>query len=58
MEAPQNRRLYGKVMCLPLWPTYIGEKGRILGKTYGIKGGAIGNTLGEHIANLWNILGI
>jgi len=23
--------------CLPLWPTYIGEKGRTLGKTYGIK---------------------
>jgi len=23
--------------CLTLWPTYIGEKGRILGKTYGIK---------------------
>jgi hypothetical protein len=22
---------------LPLWPTYIGEKGRTLGKTYGIK---------------------
>jgi len=23
--------------CLPLLPTYIGEKGRTLGKTYGIK---------------------
>jgi len=23
--------------CLPLWPTYIDEKGRTLGKTYGIK---------------------
>jgi hypothetical protein len=23
--------------CLPLWPTYIGEKGRTLGKTYRIK---------------------
>jgi hypothetical protein len=22
---------------LPLWPSYIGEKGRTLGKTYGIK---------------------
>jgi len=22
---------------LPLWPTYIGEKGRTLGKIYGIK---------------------
>jgi len=26
-----------KVGVLPLWPTYIGEKGRTLGKTYGIK---------------------
>jgi hypothetical protein len=37
MESPQNRRFYGKMKCLPLWPTYIGEKGRTLGKTYGIK---------------------
>jgi hypothetical protein len=52
METPQNRRLNGKMKeCLPLWPTYIGEKGRTLGKTYGI-----GNTLGEHIGNLGNIL--
>jgi len=34
MKAPQNRRFYRKTECLPLWPTYIGEKGRILGKTY------------------------
>jgi len=32
-----HRRFYGKMECLPLWPTYIGEKGRTLGKTYGIK---------------------
>jgi hypothetical protein len=37
MEAPQNRRFYEKMECLPLWPTYIGEKWRTLGKTYGIK---------------------
>jgi hypothetical protein len=37
MEAPHNRRFYGKMECLPLWPTCIGEKGRTLGKTYGIK---------------------
>jgi hypothetical protein len=36
-EAPQNGRFYGKMECLPLWPTYIGEKGRTLGKTCGIK---------------------
>ncbi len=33
----QNRKFYGKMECLPLWPTYIGEKGRTLGKTYEIK---------------------
>jgi len=38
IEAPQNRRFYGKIKCLALWPTYKGEKWRTLGKTYGIKG--------------------
>jgi hypothetical protein len=28
---------YGKKKCLLLWPRYIGEKGRTLGKAYGIK---------------------
>jgi hypothetical protein len=37
VEALQNRRLYGNIECLSLWPTYIAEKGRTLGKTYGIK---------------------
>jgi hypothetical protein len=37
MGPPQNRRLYWKNFWLPLWPSYIGEKGRTLGKTYGIK---------------------
>jgi len=37
MEVSQSRRFYRKMQCLPLWPTYIGEKGRTLGKTYGIK---------------------
>jgi hypothetical protein len=23
MEDSQNRRFYGKMECLPLWPTYI-----------------------------------
>jgi len=32
-----HRRFYGKMECLPLWPTYIGAKGRTLGKTFGIK---------------------
>ncbi len=50
METPQNKRLYGKMECLPLWPTYIGEKGRTL--TYGIKMKCIDNTFGEHIGNM------
>ncbi len=37
MEAPQNRSFYGEMECLILWPTYVCEKGRTLGKTYGIK---------------------
>jgi hypothetical protein len=37
MEVPQNKRFYGNMECLPLWPTYIGEKGRTLGKPYEIK---------------------
>ncbi len=37
MEAPQNRRFYEKMECLPLWPRYIGDNWRTLGKTYGIK---------------------
>jgi hypothetical protein len=53
MEAPQNRRFYTKMECLPLWPTYIGEEGRILGKISGIKE----RCYGEHIGNLRNILG-
>jgi hypothetical protein len=32
-------------------------KGKTLGKGYGIKQGVIGNSLGEHIQNLRNIIG-
>jgi len=56
MEAPLNRRLYGKMECLSLWPTCIGQKGGLWPKHMGLKLGAIGNTLGEHIGNLRNIL--
>jgi len=42
--------------CLPLWPTYIGEKGRTLGKTHGIKARCYWEhpwgTHWEHIGNL------
>jgi hypothetical protein len=34
--------------CLSLWPKYIGEKGRISGKTYGIKV----RCYWEHLGNL------
>ncbi len=37
MKATQNRRFYGYMKCLPHCPSYIGEKGRTLGKTYGIQ---------------------
>jgi hypothetical protein len=52
METAQNKRFYGKMACLPLWPNYIGEKGRTLGKTYGIKVRCYWDILGEHSENL------
>jgi hypothetical protein len=48
MEAPQDRKLYGKMEWLVLWPTYTDEKGRTLGKTYGMKV----RCYWEHIGNL------
>jgi hypothetical protein len=64
MKAPQNRRFYQKMECLFFWPTYICEKGRTLGKTYGIKTRCYWEhprehieNLGTHIENLGNILG-
>jgi len=41
----------------PLWLTYMGEKGRTLGKTIWDKVSAIENTLEGHIENLRNITG-
>jgi len=59
IEAPQNKRFYGKLECLLLWLTYVGEKrrGGLWAKHMGLKRSAIGNTLGEHIGNLRNMLG-
>jgi len=37
-----------RLSASPLWPTITSEKGRTFGKTYGIKRGAIGNTLGTY----------
>jgi len=48
----QKIRWKDEVPPPPLWPNYIGEKGRTLSKTYGIKASAIGNTFGELIGNL------
>jgi hypothetical protein len=45
VNAPQNRRFYGKMEFLTLWPSYIGEKGRLWAKHMGLKQGAIENTL-------------
>jgi hypothetical protein len=53
VEAPQNRRFFGKMLSCPLWPTYVDEKGRTLGRTYGIKA----RCYWEHIGNLGNRLG-
>jgi hypothetical protein len=46
------------LMCsYSLWPTYIGEKGRTLGNTYGIKASCYREPLGAHFRNFGNILG-
>ncbi len=37
--------------CLPLWPMSVGEKGRTLGKTYGIKV----RYYWEHVGNKWKL---
>ncbi len=55
-RLPKIKAFMERLECLTLWPTYVREKGRTLGKTYGIKASATGTTLGEHIGNLGNIL--
>jgi hypothetical protein len=58
MEAPQNRRFHGKVDCLPLRPTYISEKGRTLGKIYGIKARCYKeHPRGTHLEHIGNLMG-
>jgi hypothetical protein len=46
-----NSSFYVRMKWTPLWLTYIGDKGRTLGKGYGIKWRAIGNTLGTNKQN-------
>jgi hypothetical protein len=43
-RLPQNRRFYGKMESA--------QRGGLWAKHIGVKQGAIGNTLGEHIGNL------
>jgi hypothetical protein len=43
--------------CLPLWPTYKGEKGRTLGKTYGIKARMLWGTHWEPMEHIGNLKG-
>jgi hypothetical protein len=50
MKAPQNKRFYGKMECIPLWPTYVGDK------TYEIKARCYWEHPWEYIGNLRNIL--
>ncbi len=49
-HQPPNRRFYGKMEGLPLWPTYIAEKEGLWAKHIGLKevllGTPLGNTLG------------
>jgi hypothetical protein len=56
IEATQNGIFHAKMECFSLWPTYMGEKARTLGKTCVIKASAIGNTHGEHIGNLMKLI--
>jgi len=51
MEAAQNRRFYEKI----LWPNYIGEKGRTLGKTYEIKARCYWEHPWETLWELWEL---
>jgi hypothetical protein len=55
MEAPKNRRFYLVYVEAPFSPP-IYLKGQHLPKAYGIKWGAIGNKLQEHIENLMGTL--
>jgi hypothetical protein len=59
MEAPQNRRFYGKMeVPLSLWAIYILIRGGLWAKHMGLKRAVIGNTLGEHYWKLYeNSLG-
>jgi hypothetical protein len=36
-DWPIAKNKVESIECLPLWPTYIGEKGRTLDKTCGMK---------------------
>ncbi len=58
MEAPEIEDSMERWHAPPLLPTYIGEKGRTLGKTYmGLKRGALGTPLGNILGTHWELEG-
>jgi len=56
MEAPQNRRFYGKMECLPFGPPIWVKRGEVWAKHMGLKQGVIGNTLGTY-GTYWELQG-
>jgi hypothetical protein len=57
MGTPQIEGFTLKYTVPPLWPNYIGKRRTTFGTAYGIKVRCYGEHVGEHIGNLWNILG-
>jgi hypothetical protein len=54
-----NINFYSLMCSCSLWPTYIGEKGRTLANTYGIKASCyrepLGHTLGT-LGTYWELM--
>jgi hypothetical protein len=56
MEAPQNRRFYGKMeVPLSLWAIYILRRGGLWAKHMGLKRAVIGNTIGNFMRSHWEL---
>ncbi len=56
-RLPKIEGFISKYIVPPLWPSYIGKRRTTFGTAYGIKVRCYGEFVGEHIGNLWNILG-
>ncbi len=54
--SPSIKESMERWSALPFGPPIYVRRGGLLAKHMGLKWGAIGNTLGEHIGNLGNIL--